>query len=197
MSVEGSFGGPVTMVFDAPIPLPLTTLGATVGATDTTDVHAAIHPTAVAMFGLGAGDVGVSQQFLENEGGRPRVMGDLTFTAAFGDREPDQGDEGGFRGFLQPSVTASWDWGKQRQCAAYTGLTAFMEPAAAFHAIGGLYVGNRFGVGKQRRGHVDLELKWLEFWASSEPIVPEFVTPGNLGAVELQVAYGYRFGGKP
>lgn len=197
VSVEGSLGGPVTMVFGAPIPLPLTTVGATVGATDTTDVHAAIHPTAAAMFGLGAGDIGVSQQFLDNEGGRPRLMGDLTFTGAFGDRDPDVGHEGGFRGFLQPSVTASWDWGKQGQCAAYTGLTAFLEPADEFQWLGGLYLGNRFAVGKQKRGHVDIELKWLDFWASSEPIVPEFVTPGNLGALELQFAYGYRFGGKP
>lgn len=193
--VEGSLGGPVTMVFGAPIPLPLTTVGATVGATDTTDVHAAVHPTAALLFGLGAGDVGVSQQLLENDGGRPRLMGDLTLTYAFGDRDPTSGDDGGFRGFVQPSVTASWDWGKDRQCSAYTGLTAFLEPAEAFHWLGGVYGGNRFAVGKAKRGHLDVELKWLDPWASSEPIVPEFVTPGNLGALELQFGYGYRFGG--
>ncbi len=197
VSVEGSLGGPVTMVFGAPIPLPLTTVGATVGVTDTTDVHAAIHPTAALLFGLGAGDVGVSQQVLENDGGRPRLMGDLTFTGAFGDRDPSSGEEGGFRGFLQPSFTASWDWGKQEQCSVYTGLTAFLEPADEFQWLGGIYVGNRFGVGKGKRGHLDAELKWLDPWASSEPIVPEFVTPGNLGALELQFAYGYRFGGTP
>ena len=194
VSIDASLGGPLTEVFGAPIPLPLTTLGASVGVTDTTDVHAAFHPTGLAMFNVIAADVGASQQVLSNEGARPRLMGDITLTLAGGDRDQELGEEGGLRAFVQPSFTASWDWGKVRQHAVYSGVTAFLQPSDIFYALGGIYLGNRFGV---RRSHVDIELKWLQPWTDNTPIVPEFYSPGNLGALELQFAYGFTLGGKP
>lgn len=194
VSIDASLGGPITEVFGAPIPLPLTTVGATVGVTETTDVHASIHPTGAALFNVFAGDFGASQQVLKNEGARPRLMGDLTTTIAGGDRDADRGKKGGVTVFIQPSFTASWDWGKSRQHSIYTGLTAFLQPAEEFHALGGIYLGNRFGM---RRSHLDIELKWLQPWSDNTPIVPEFYAPGNLGSVALQFGYGFTFGGNP
>ena len=192
VTVDASLGGPVTEVFGAPVPLPLTTLGTTVGATDTTDVHAAWHPTGI-LFGVFAADVGAAQQFVAPAGARPRLMGDLTLTFGAGDRDA-AGPEGGFRFFAQPSLTASWDWGRRRQHTVYAGGTAFLQPADEFAALAGFYLGNQFGTGRSR---LTLELKWLQPWADNEPIVPEFYAPGDLGALAVQLGYSYRFGGKP
>jgi hypothetical protein len=192
VSVDASLGGPLTEVFGLPIPLPITTLGATVGATDTTDVHAAVHPTAAAMFAIGAGEVGVSQQFLAPSGARPRLSGDLTFLGAGGDLAPDHKPDGGFRFFVQPTVLAGWDYGKASQHTVYAGFTAFCQPADELHAVGGFVLGNRFGLG---RSHLDVELKWLDPWDDTEKIVPEYVSPGWQGAISLQFGYGFRFGG--
>lgn len=192
-SVDVSLGGPITEVFSAPIPVPLTTVGATYGVTDTTDVHAAFHPTAALMFGVVAGEIGASQQLLAPKGARPRLMVDLTLVGAGGDLAEGQAPAGGFRFFAQPTLLAGWDWGKAKKQTVYVGFTSFLEPADAFHQVSGFVLGNRFGFG---RSHLDVELKWLDPWASSEPIVPDFVAPGQLGAVELQFGYGFTFGGK-
>lgn len=192
VGVELSLGGPITEVFGAPIPIPLTTAGVTFGATATTDIHAAFHPTAALMFGIGAGEVGASQQLVAPENARPRVMADLTIIGAAGDLDPDRAPEGGFRVFVQPTLLAGWDYGKGGEHTAYTGVTGFVEPGEEFSGIAGLILGNRFGVG---RSHVDLELKWLDPWESAVPIVPVYYSPGSLGAVEFQVAYGFTFDG--
>ncbi len=192
VGVEASLGGPITEVFGLPIPLPLTTVGATVGVTDTTDVHAAFHPTAAAMFAVGVGEVGASQQLLAPAGARPRIMADLTLLGAGGDLEPGQAPSGGFRFFAQPTVLVSWDYGKAAQHTVYTGPTAFLAPAEEFHALGAWVLGNRFGFG---RSHLDLELKWIDPWASTTDLVPTYLSPGDLGAVSFQLGYGFRFGG--
>ncbi len=193
LSVDASLGGPITQVFGAPIPLPLSTIGATVGVTDFTDIHAAFHPTAAAMFAVTAFDLGASQQLLAPTGARPRLMADLTLLGAGGDLDPEQRPEGGFRFFFQPSVVASWDYGKGGQHTLYTGVTGFFEAAEAFHGLGGFILGSRLGVG---RSHVDIELKWLNPWDNNTHVVPEFSAPGNQGAVTVQFGYGFRFGGK-
>lgn len=194
VSIDASLGGPITEVFGLPIPLPITTVGATVGATDTTDVHAAIHPTAAAMFGIGAAEVGVSQQLLAPAGARPRLSADLTLLGAAGDLDPDHAPEGGFRLFVQPTVLAGWDYGKEQQHTVYTGFTAFSEAVDPVAAVGGLVLGNRFGLGPS---HLDVELKWLNPWDNAESVVPEYAAPGLQGAVSLQFGYGFRFGGAP
>lgn len=191
VEVEGSFGGPITKVFGAPIPLPLSTVGATVGVTDTTNVHAAWHPSAAFVFGLGAGDVGASQQFLAPQGARPRLMGDLTLLLAGGDTA-EGAPEGGFRFFAQPTVIASWDWGKARHQTFYTGITAFIEPTPGPHALGAWVLGNRFEAG---RFHFTTELKWIDPWASTTTLVPQYYSPGDQGAISFQLGLGHRFGG--
>jgi hypothetical protein len=193
VEANASLGGPITQVFGLPIPLPISSVGATVGVSDAVDVHGAFHPTGAALFTVVAGDIGVSGQFLAQDRGRPRLMSDLTLTFAGGDRDEEKGLDGAFRAFMQPSVTASWDWGKHGRSTVYTGILAFVEPGDPIAAIGGLHLGNRFGTGP--RSHVDIELKWLQPWQSSEPVVPEFAAPGQMGAVSLQFGYGLRFGG--
>lgn len=193
VAVEGTLGGPMTKVFGAYIPLPLTTVGATYGLDDRTDVHAALHPTAAAVAGVAAIDAGVSRELVAWQGARPRVMADATAIGAGGDAT-SAGPEGGFALFLQPTVTASWDWGKARRQSFYTGLTGFSQIVPTPHLLGAWVLGNRFAV---KRTSLTTELKWIAPYASSEPIVPEFVSPGSQGAVSFQLGLGYTFGGAP
>lgn len=193
VAVEGSLGGPIVHVFDAPIPLPLSTVGVAVGVTETTDVHAAWHTTAAAMFGLPGADVGVSQQLLAQSGARPRVMADLTLVGVGGDVAEDHGSEGGFRLFAQPTATAAWDWGKRKRHTGYGSLTGFLQPFPEFAALGAVAVGNQWGVGEVLT--LRTELKWIQPWESSAPLTPDYITPGQLGALSAQIGLGLRFGG--
>ena len=191
VEVGVSLGGPIVEVYGAPIPLPLSTIGATVGVTDTVNIHAAFHPTAAALMGIGELDLGGSWQFLAPRGAVPRLMGDLTLVGAYGDQS-EGSPEGGFRLFVQPSVMASWDWGKKKQHTFYTGPTVFIEPAPTFHALGAWAVGERWGLGA--RAHLDTELKWIAPYASSYNLVTHYYSPAAMGAISFQLGFGYVFG---
>jgi len=191
LAVEASLGGPFVELYGAPVPLPLTTLGATYGVTDLVDVHAAVHPTATAAFNLIGLDAGVSGQLMAPEGARPRLMADLSFVFAAGDNEPDA-PEGGVRLFAQPGLAASWDWGKSDQHTAYASVGAFVEPRPGPHALGWVGGGNLWGVG---RTQLVTELKWLSPWADTEPLTPHWYAPANQGAIALQLGARYTFGG--
>ncbi len=188
VEIDASLGGPVTELFGAPVPLPLTTVGATVGVSDRTNVHAAVHPTGLALFGVVAADVGASTQLLPDEGARPRLMGDLTVIGAGGDVA--EGDpEGGVRFFARPTVTASWDWGKQRRSTVYAALGAFVEPYPGPHALGTVAVGNLWALGPH---HVTTQVEWIAPYASSERLAPHYYAPGDMGAISVQVGLGLR-----
>jgi hypothetical protein len=189
-----SFGGPIVEVYGAPIPIPLSTVGATVGLTETVDIHAAFHPTAAVLMGVVEFDAGASWMFLENSGAVPRLMGDLMLVGAGGNQ--GEGDpEGGFRLFLQPSLMASWDWGKKQKLQSfYTGPTVFFQPFPEVHAVGGWVVGQRFGFSPKT--HLDLELKWMAPYGSTENLVLHYYSPGNLGAISFQLGFGFKFGKK-
>ncbi|MDP2305409.1 MAG: hypothetical protein Q8P18_05235 [Pseudomonadota bacterium] len=187
--IDASLGGPITELFGAPVPLPLTTVGATVGVSDKTNVHAAVHPTGLALFGVFAADVGVSTQFLAQKDARPRLMGDLTVIGAGGDRDVD-GAEGGVRFFARPTVTASWDWGKDARHSLYTSLGGFILPYPGPYALGTVAVGNQWGLGKAVR--VTTQLEWIAPYASSAALTPHYYTPGDLGAISFQLGLGVR-----
>jgi hypothetical protein len=193
--VDASLGGPVTELFGAPVPLPLTTLGATVGVTDTVDVHAAVHPSAIALFGLAAGDAGASVQLLAPTGARPRLMTDLTLVGAGGDVDP-AGSEGGFRLFARPTLNASWDWGRQKRSTFYAGIGGFIQPFPTVHALGTVAVGNRWGLSK--RTTLTTQVEWIAPYASSEMLAPHYYAPGNLGAISFQLGLSvWAAGGAP
>lgn len=180
VSVDATVGGPFVELFGAPIPIPISTIGATVGVSDKTNVHAAIHPTGAILFGIFAGDVGVSTQLLAPKGARPRLMVDLTAIGAGGG--VSQGDP---RFFARPSFTASWDWGKQRNSTLYASLGGFIEPYPGPHGYGTIAVGNQFGLGKTTR--LTTQVEWIAPYASSESLAPHWYAPGNMGAFSVQL----------
>lgn len=191
---ELSVGGPLTSLGGLPIPVPLSTLGASVGVTDTADVHLAWHPSAALLTGIAAGELGADLQLLAPQGARPRLMADLTLVFGAGDSAAG-GAEGGFRLFVQPTMIAGWDWGKARRQTVYAGLTAFVEPAPGPHVLGAVLLGNRWGIGP--RFFATTELKWLAPYADSEPLVPSWIAPGPVGALSLQLGVGMRIGKLP
>lgn len=191
LELQGSFGGPIVEVFGAPIPVPVTTLGVTYGLSETLDVHGAVHPSALALFKVVEMDAGVSMQFIAPSGARPRLMGDFSLIGAAGNLETGL-PEGGGRLFLQPSLTASWDWGQRKRQTVYTGLTLFFEPFPSVHAVGGWVLGERWGL--TDRTHLDTELKWLAPYASSYDLVIHYYSPGNMGAISFQLGLGHTFG---
>ncbi len=191
---ELSFGGPITEVYGAPIPIPLTQLGATYGVDDKTDVHVAWHSSAAAFYNLFGADVGASRELVSWAGARPRVMADLTLLAFAGDNEPG-GAEGGFRLFVQPTATASWDWGKHRRETTYVALTAMFQPFPSVHVVPALAVGNQWALG--RRLSLTTEVKWISFYKSNLPVVPTYYAPGNVGAIGFNLGLGYAIGRLP
>jgi hypothetical protein len=191
--VEGSLGGPLTEVYGAFIPLPISAVGATYGLDDKTDIHAAWHPSAAAFYGLFAADFGVSREFLRPAGARPRVMADLTLTVAGGDNEQNDAD-GGTRLWVQPTITASWDWGKQKRQTTYAGITAFTQPFPTVRMLPAVVAGQWWGLGP--RLHLTTEFKWIAPTTSSLDAVPTYAAPGAQGAISFQLGLGYRFGGR-
>lgn len=193
VQVDASLGGPITELFGAPVPLPITTVGATVGVSDKTNVHAAFHPTGAALFGIVTIDAGVSTQLLAPKGARPRLMADLTVLGAGGDVAED-GAEGGVRFFARPTVTASWDWGKQKRSTVYTALGAFAQPWPGVYGVGTWAVGNIWALGPGVG--LTTQLEWIAPYASSLPLAPYYYAPADQGAVSFQLGLSLRPGAK-
>ncbi len=191
---EFSFGGPITEAFGIPIPLPLTTVGATVGLSDVLDVHAAWHPTPAMMMGIPAFDGGVSYAFRAPEGPRPRLMADLSVVSAFGDAEEGP-PEGGLRIWMQPTLTASWDWGQRKRQTSYLGYTGFFQPFPTTAWRGAPVLGQLWGLGP--RAVLSTELKWIGPFVETDMLVPHYYAPGSQGAISFQLGFGYTFGGAP
>ncbi len=195
---EASFGGPITEVYGAPIPIPITQLGATYGLNDQTDIHAAWHSSATGFYNLFGADVGLSRELLPVAGARPRVMADLTLLAFAGDNEPGEppeGAAGGFRMFVQPTVTAGWDWGKYQRQTGYVSLTGLFQPAPSLHFVPALALGNEWALGK--RLSLTTELKWISFSKSNLPVVAVYYAPGNIGAIGFNLGLSFAIGKLP
>lgn len=190
-AVTGSFGGPIVEVFDAPIPLPLTQVGARYGVSDRSDVHVGFHPSMLGFFRLVGVDAGASYLVAPQLGPRPALNVDGTLLFVAGDTA--EGDPaGGDRFFGDLAALASWSWGDKGHLA-YAGLELFAQPRPW-----GLYaapvVGNRFQLG-QHLG-LSLEAKWWDPWVDAEDLTLHYIAPGQRGAISLQAGLNVTFGGK-
>jgi hypothetical protein len=116
-------------------------------------------------------------------------MGDLTLVNAFGDTEPGSPD-GGYRLFVQPTVTAAWDWGRDQRHTTYVALTDLFEPFPRVRGPGALALGQRWGA--SRAFGIVTEIKWIAPYQSSEPATPQYYSPGSLGAISFQLGLDIR-----
>ncbi|MCB9669994.1 MAG: hypothetical protein H6734_11020 [Alphaproteobacteria bacterium] len=189
-ALTASLGGPINADLGAPIPLPLTTIGYAYGVDGKTDVHAAIHPTAAAAFGVFGASVGVARQVWDQQGGSPRLMTDLTLHAFGGDAAAGPPLAAG-RAFAELSGVLSWD---VREHSLYTGTDLFFQPGpratAHLSPLGGAIL-------RRGRTGVAFEAAWLAPYVDNRPLAAHWIGPFHRGAVQLKLGLELGLGRKP
>jgi hypothetical protein len=181
-AVTASVGGPMFAFGGTPLPTPISTVGVAYGATERTTVHASLHPTGLALFGIFGLDAGAAYELAPPSGARPRLMTDLTLSAFAGDTAPD-GAPFGVRVFPEASVIASWDLGR-RAHHPYVGLDLFTEPYPTPAAYLSPVAGGQIWLG---RVGLQLEGKWIAPYTRNLPSFVEWIGPAHQGALSVQL----------
>ncbi|MCP4809372.1 MAG: hypothetical protein GY913_11660 [Proteobacteria bacterium] len=181
-AVEVSVGGPVARLGGKPIPIPLSTVGWRYGVHDRSDVHLRLQPTAAAL-GIWAGDVGASWMLLDQEGRRPAVVTEGSLLVS--------GNAAGFRTWGELETLASWELGEKRHLV-YGGADLLLQPARANtdylptrRVLAGPVLGARWMAG-ERLG-IATAVTWWEPWTDSEALTAYYYSPGQQGAVSLEL----------
>lgn len=185
-SVGLSLGGPVVHNLGLPTPLPLAAATLRLGATDRTDVDAAVH---LPISRVGGVDVGASHLVAHQRGAAPAVMlgahvTGLWATAAVrpGWRHPGRAH----RALASATARASW-----RVCTghlAFVGLDLLTQgarprwtPSASVGWFGQL--GPRWSA--------QAELSWVAFTRNSRDLVVHYADVAGRGSLALQFALAY------
>jgi len=186
-AVTASLGGPIVEFAGAPIPLPITSVGVIYGLDGKTNLHAAVYPTNLALFGVFGFDVGASRELVTPDGPRPRVMVDVsayTFAGNVAEGDP----KGGFRLFPDASVIVSWPipgGAEQARTIPYVGVDNFVEVLPSPRYVPSLVFGDQLRVGK--RVGLQLEGKWVAPWVDTDPLVPHWYGVRRRGAFSVQL----------
>lgn len=179
LDAEVAVGGPMVAA-GAPIPLPLSTVGASYGIASRADVHAHLHPTPLIAFGTAGIDAGASVLLLEQLAARPAVTATArgyVFTDFATAVWP----------YAEISITGSWRAG-QRATPFVTLTTQYAFVDRAFSWSPGAGVELTFG-----RFAAGVELRWYDpTYGRSRTVVP-WVSPGDAGALGLVLGARYRF----
>lgn len=178
---EASVGGPIALV-GAPVPLPLTSVGASYGLHERLAVHGHLQPTPLLLGVLGA-DAGLTGLLLEEEGWRPAlaatgqgyVYTDFGRTAAWW--------------FADASLTASWLLdGRWLPYATLTGQADFLNGLVTVAP----------GVGAQvllGPWALQAEARLYAPTRRTDVSAVPYVSAGGRGAFGLVLGASYRFGG--
>ncbi|HJN72734.1 MAG TPA: hypothetical protein QGF58_02260 [Myxococcota bacterium] len=191
-AVEASLGGPVVRLYDKPVPIPLSSVGWRYGLHDRSDLHMRLQPTTALLFGVVAGDVGASWMLVDQEGWRPAVVTEGSLYGALG--------KGVFRGYGELEALGSWKLG-ERGHLAYVGADVFVQPRAWVEdnpylplrsVLAGPLVGARFMLGE----HTGLaaQLTWFEPWTDTEALTAYYYSPGQQGAIQIELGFHRTFG---
>ena len=191
--ITASFGGPISADLPTPValPVPITTVGYAHGLTDHTAIHAAIHPTGLATFGVFAMDAGVTGRLTDHDGAIPRIMIDGDLILATGG-VPDTTAARGTRLFADLQAIASWDLG---QHTLYGGMDQFLQPFPTPNYHVSPLVGGVLGIG---RVDLQLEYMWLVANVDNALLAAEFIGPFGQGASSVKLGVGVHLGkGQP
>lgn len=188
-AVTATAGGPMADYLGSMKPLPIGTVGVRHGLTDAVDVHGAVNWGTLAFFGLFGAEVGAGWMFLEPDGARPALMGDLTLDLFAGDLSSGPPD-GGLRAFTELDLRASWAYGAKEHLI-YTGPTVLTQPAP-FVNRGAWSVGNQLTF---KKADLITELKWLAPMQDSKAASIDFGGIGGQGALSIQLGGRIKFGG--
>jgi hypothetical protein len=192
--VSGSLGGPVVVLGGAPIPVPLVTVGVAHGFSDAVDLHADLHPLALAfnpptpgsMPILGA-DMGLAVHPI------PGYRTALTLGAnvyGFTNRVngvvfSDLWLAGGGR--VLPWLTLT---GGLHNTVRLGSNDAELNKRLPWQ--GTLFLNSAFRIG---RVELDLELRWMAFTENAMNTAPAYVSFGPFGSLGVLLGFHYTFGG--
>ena len=185
-SVGLSLGGPVVHNLGLPAPLPLAAATLRLGATDRTDVDAAVHLPISRVAGM---DVGASHLVAQQRGAAPAVMlgahvTGLWATAATrpGRRHPGRAH----RALASATARASW-----QVCTghiAFVGLDVLTQPArprwTPSASVGWF---GRLGP----RWSAQAQLSWVAFTRNSQDLVVHYADIAGRGSIALQFGFAY------
>lgn len=180
--VEGSFefGGPLGQVERINLPLPLSTVGASVGMGERWDLHGHLHPTAL-VFGVLGVDAGGDYLVLEEDGWRPalNLTGRLYAFTNFSD----------FRAYSQVDATASYLLGGR--FLTYASVQALLQLAGGPPLLA-LAVGEEVQLGAWG---LQAEIRWYEPGYNTVNVPTEWWSVGATGSLGIVIGVRRRFGG--
>ncbi len=177
---EASAGGPFALVSGIPVPLPLTSVGATYGVLDRLSVHGHVQPSSL-MFGALGGDVGATGLLLEEQGARPALAasGQVNVLTDFRTASWWSADA---------SLTASWLLGERwMPYVTATGQMDFLN--RLFHVAPGVGAQVRLD-----RWTLQAEARLYAPTRRSDIAAVPYVGVAGHGAFGLVLGAGYRFG---
>lgn len=182
VALEASAGGPIVDI-GAPIPLPLSTLGVSVGLLDRLDVQAHVHLITLLALKTAGLDVGTTWMPLTQDGARPAVAltGRVYVFTDF---------RGAPLGYVELTSTASWLLGK-RWLSLVT-LSGVVD-------VGDGYVHWSPGIGEQvllGRWAIGLDLRWYDPTFDARFSSAKWASLAGRGAIGLVLGASYRLGGE-
>ncbi len=185
VAVNASLGGPVVDYFGGYKPLPLTAVGASYGLDGRATLHGSLLPTQLVLFGVFGAEIGASYEVFAPDGPRPRLMVDASLWVFAGGRNPTASTDlnpsaGGFRLFPDVQTLVSWPVGRH---TIFTGANHFVQPFPKL-----AYFPSPMGGVELRFGRIGLqpELRWVGWWRDTEMLSPQWLAPGQQGALSFQ-----------
>lgn len=185
--VSATLGGPLVKFGGAPVPLPITTVGAAYGISDLVDVHAEVHPTAAA-FGIAGLSAGAALHPIASHRSALTIGASIK---AFGNGDDgvlftDLWIAGGGR-------VARWLWlgGGLHNGLRMVGSATLREQTAWAPTLFGLA---SFLV--SRRVAIDVEARWYAMSSCGRCVAPDYYPIGDAGALGLLLGVAYQFDGE-
>lgn len=181
VQLEASVGGPMADV-GAPIPLPLSTVGASYGLLDRMDVHGHVHLTPLAFFNVPGLDVGATYLALEEQGSVPAVAVTSRLYAFSNLRD-------GTLTYGDLSATASWLLARRwLTYGSLTGMVDFLDGRFMWSPA----IGEQVLLGSWS---LQLEARYYDPTYRSASSAVHWVSAGGYGAFGVVLGAGFRFGG--
>jgi hypothetical protein len=129
---------------------------------------------------------------VDQEGRRPAIVAEGSLYGALG--------QGVFRGYGELEALGSWKLG-ERGHLVYVGADVFIQPRAWVEdnpylplrsVLAGPLVGARFMLGE--RTGLAAQLTWFEPWTDTEALTAYYYSPGQHGAIQLELGLHRTFG---
>lgn len=181
-----SFGGPITDLGAATVPLPLPTVGLKHGVTERHDIYLDWH-VMPAVMETAAFDVGGSWYFLDQHKARPGLSTAATVMAAFNSSDL----------WLAADTQLTASWLLHPRHLLYVGFHLMFVPvrsdamdSAPVHFAP--LIGGEVRLGKNRGFGLGLEVKWADPWEETDMMLVDYA--GSRGGLCINGGFNFYFG---